>query len=253
MPATVLSHGDWISEVASNIELLGNYDFEAIYCRVHLEDFAQQHDIKKLLLSLHLYQPRQIELTGAHNSGSPSRESRAFYLSLMEFLIQRDYQVLGNHLFINNSCQLSKLYRQRNLAFTPQGFCSRQINGWLGTGLGAIGYINEQHYQNSRNLEQYQQLLQAGTLPRDTFCATTQLLPHLQAMVQSLLCNGELDGQLIAQLPATQRCAVESVINQATEQLWLEPSNYLWQLTCLGRIYLRQLLNHLLQIATITL
>ena len=114
-------------------------------------------------------------------------------------------------------------------------------------GVGATGYIGRQHYQNEQTLGSYREALQNGNLPQQRLGELPEQQLGVEPIIQSLFCYGELDGRQVEHLPGERRFAVESVIAEATGQLWLEAAGYLWRLTPCGRTHLRQLFLRLTQ------
>ncbi|WIO73345.1 hypothetical protein QP938_08515 [Porticoccaceae bacterium LTM1] len=243
-----LSQNDWMNKVADNIDLFSNFGFKELQCQIHLKHFRDPARLKQLLLSLLLYSPQQIELSGIedHSRSEPNREDRNYYLGIIKLLTERGYTLLGNHVFISRDNHLFKNLTEQNLQFTPWGFSSPNIKNWFGTGIGAHGQLGNYLYRNTRSPEQYLQLLSEEKLPYQQL-ATNEIPNELQALLQSLFCYGKIENHTVKSLPTSLQSGVTQEISRAAEQLWLEHDSQQWHLTLSGMVFLRQFYRHLLE------
>lgn len=239
-----------LNEIADNLELLNRFGFHDIYCTINIADCISVDALKKLLLGIQLYQPQQIELAGNSeiildvDSALPAKQA-TLYTILTEFLEQRGYQPLGNHLFISASSPLKQQLEAEEISFQPWGFCAKKLADWIGLGVDACGHINNSFYRNSSDIEAYQEQINQQDHAQTWHGVLLEEQLQLHPIVQSLFCYGRIEGRDVERIPGQSRFIAESIIAQASEQLWLTSSGYTWELTATGRTHLKHLFQQL--------
>ncbi|MGS2723176.1 hypothetical protein ACVBEJ_05480 [Porticoccus sp. GXU_MW_L64] len=243
-----LDKGGWMQRVDNTISTLDNAGFRDIICQINLANFSGPDALNRLLLSLQLYNPQQIELVGIpEDSAHAPIESQKTYLNLLKRAQQRGYQILGNQVLAAPDSRLQHLYQQRKLRFTPWGYCSDQLTGWLGLGLSAQGNTGNLYYRNCGDLNCYRTKLENGSPPLHWYGQLPEQRAGTESIVQSLLCYGEVSNDQLTRLAGDGHQHASAAIARACERLWLEPNQQQWQLTSSGRVGLRQLLRDLQQ------
>ncbi|UTW45549.1 hypothetical protein KFE80_01045 [bacterium SCSIO 12696] len=242
-----LCNGGWMRRVDTTLSLLDNAGFDQVECQVKLTEFTDIEALNRLLLSLQLYNPQQIELIGSvrEKSGKISPQTTKAYLNILKRAQQRGYQVLGNQILIPAGSKLKQLYDKHQLHFTPWGYCATDLTAWFGLGLSATGHTGAFYYRNCSNLRCYRDKLSSGYLPYQWRHLIGEQQTVDQALVQSLLCYGQVNNDLLEALPANSKQQADRAIARACERLWLESNTNQWQLTATGRTNLQALLHDL--------
>jgi oxygen-independent coproporphyrinogen-3 oxidase len=160
----------------------------------------------------------------------PSTEEKfQIYVEARARFMQAGYQAIGMDHFSLPEDPLTKAYLTKTLTRNFQGYSIKLADDMLGIGLSSIGFYENAYFQNQKELEEYHQSLQNGSLPiqRGYFLNEEDILRR--EIIQSWMCHFELDKKY-AHLADLTFLKEEALIEEKEDKLIATP---------LGRLFIR--------------
>lgn len=126
--------------------------------------------------------------------GLPTPEvKQAIFLRAKELLQEAGYRPLGLDHFVQEHDPLYRAQAEGLLHRNFQGYCTRATTGQVyAFGVTGISQLTGAYAQNTRNIDEYIQLITAGTLPIVRGYALSRDQQIAGEVIAMLMCNGRL-------------------------------------------------------------
>ncbi|WP_461480789.1 hypothetical protein [Porticoccus sp.] len=228
--------------ISQQLDLIDEYRFQEVRYRLSVSD-ADPDTLRCWLTALLHHKPDMLEIQGLNEMdgavplGTVARQ-----------MMENQYHLLGDRFFVPPDHPLMALREQDNVQYTPWGLCRRQLNDWLGVGLGALGKLGRGYYQNTDQLDRYRQQVSASQLP--VCCSGAypdrQQKPHPWQLVEQLLCLHRVSLPSAAAGLQLSR-AIQAVLDEAADKGWLARTDGCLILTATGLDHIHTLCQQLQQ------
>lgn len=128
------------------------------------------------------------------DSSLPKREDKfAMFASAYKKFMSQGYVQIGMDHFAKKDDDLSVAKEKGTLFRNFMGYTVSPHREMLGIGASSIGYINGAFYQNSKNLKEYESLINTNTLPVVKGYKLTDDDKYRQFVITSLMCNFKIN------------------------------------------------------------
>jgi oxygen-independent coproporphyrinogen-3 oxidase len=127
-------------------------------------------------------------------------EKLAIYIEARKVFLDAGYLQIGMDHFCLPSDAMAIHYQNRTLTRNFQGYTPHLADDLVGLGLSSIGYIQGAYFQNTKNLQEYQDTIRQGKLPVTVGYVLSQEDLLRRTIIIRLMCEFELDRREIEEM-----------------------------------------------------
>ncbi len=140
----------------------------------------------------------------------PDAAARAAqFEAIAESFDRAGYVAIGLDHFARPEDSMARALRDRSLRRNFQGYTTDPADALLGFGCSAIGELPAGYAQNSADLRLWRRELQAGRLPIARGLALGATDRAIRAVIEQIMCFGEVDLDRMAEARGVPRAAIE--------------------------------------------
>lgn len=120
-------------------------------------------------------------------------EKLRLYLAAREVFVAAGYRTVGMDHFARPDDPLVQALEAGTLHRNFQGYTIRYADALINLGMSAIGQVGETFLQNAKDLESYQQAIDAGSLSTERGLKLTPQDLQRRAIIQQIMCRFSVD------------------------------------------------------------
>ncbi len=174
----------------------------------------------------------------------PSTEEKfQIYVEARARFMEAGYAAIGMDHFALPSDPIAKAYFTKKLTRNFQGYSVQLAEDMISFGMTAIGFLENGYFQNSKEIEEYQGIIERGKVPIHRGFQLTEEDLCRRFVIQSLMCRFELDKEEFRMRFGKDFDlhfeALKKALSHLSEEGLLEETSTRLTATALGRLLIR--------------